>query len=86
MAGLLPQNTARFTLGELARVTGGVLSPPSAAEREVVGVSTDSRAPLAGKLFVALKGERFDGHTFVRGALEAGAAALLVDDAVGELP
>jgi UDP-N-acetylmuramoyl-tripeptide--D-alanyl-D-alanine ligase len=43
------------------------------------GVSTDSRAPMAGALFVALKGERFDGHAFVSQAAASGAAAALVD-------
>ena len=65
MASLLPENQARFTLGELARATGGTLAGPGGAEREVVGVSTDSRASLGGKLFVALKGQRFDGHPHV---------------------
>ena len=79
MAGGLPENRARFTLGEVAAATSGVLSPATAAEREVLGVQTDSRAALAGKLFVALSGERFDGHTFVSDAVKTGAAALLVE-------
>jgi len=43
------------------------------------GVGTDSRALVPGQLFVALRGERFDGHDFVGIAAEAGAAAALVD-------
>ncbi len=42
------------------------------------GVSTDSRAVRPGELFVALKGERFDGHEFVAQAFERGAAAAIV--------
>ena len=42
------------------------------------GVFTDSRAPKAGELFVALKGENFDAHDFVEAAKQAGAAAALV--------
>ena len=42
------------------------------------GVSTDSRSVPRGALFVALKGEQFDGHDFVAGALEKGAGAALV--------
>ena len=45
----------------------------------VSGVSTDTRRIGAGELFVALRGERFDGHAFVAQAQAAGAAAVLVD-------
>ncbi|MCC7547208.1 MAG: UDP-N-acetylmuramoyl-tripeptide--D-alanyl-D-alanine ligase [Burkholderiales bacterium] len=47
------------------------------------GVTTDSRQVAHGDLFVALRGERFDGHAFVDQALAAGAAAAMVDDARG---
>ncbi|MFO0120837.1 MAG: Mur ligase domain-containing protein, partial [Burkholderiales bacterium] len=43
------------------------------------GVSTDTRSVGSGQLFVALRGERFDAHAFIGQALQAGAAALLVD-------
>ncbi|QDX81421.1 UDP-N-acetylmuramoyl-tripeptide--D-alanyl-D-alanine ligase [Denitratisoma sp. DHT3] len=42
-------------------------------------VSTDSRSIAPGELFVALRGERFDGHDFVAEVLARGAAAALVD-------
>lgn len=45
---------------------------------QVVAVCTDSRAVVPGSLFVALKGERFDGHEHAAAAVEAGAAAVLV--------
>jgi UDP-N-acetylmuramoyl-tripeptide--D-alanyl-D-alanine ligase len=44
------------------------------------GVSTDSRHISHGDLFVALRGERYDGHEFVDQALEDGAAAAMVAD------
>lgn len=44
-------------------------------------VTTDSRAIAPGDLFVALRGERFDGHRFVPDALRAGAVAAMVSDA-----
>jgi UDP-N-acetylmuramoyl-tripeptide--D-alanyl-D-alanine ligase len=43
------------------------------------GASTDSRTLLAGELFVALRGERFDGHDYAARAATNGAAALLVE-------
>ena len=49
------------------------------ADAEISSVSTDTRKLPAGCLFVALKGPRFDGHTFAAQALEAGAAAVLVE-------
>jgi UDP-N-acetylmuramoyl-tripeptide--D-alanyl-D-alanine ligase len=44
-------------------------------------VTTDTRTLQRGDLFVALAGERFDGHDFVAAAFERGAAAALVADA-----
>ncbi len=44
-------------------------------------VITDSRQLEPGDLFVALKGEHFDGHDFVANALAQGAAAAMVDEA-----
>ena len=43
-------------------------------------VTTDSRTCTPGSLFVALKGERFDGNRFADQAIERGAAAAIVDD------
>lgn len=40
---------------------------------EVAGISTDSRSIEPGDLFVALAGESFDGHDFIRAALDGGA-------------
>lgn len=47
-----------------------------------VSVSTDSRSTGPGQLFLALRGDRFDGHTFVPGAIAAGAAGIIVDHAM----
>ena len=43
--------------------------------------STDTRTLERGDVFVALRGERFDGHAYVERALAAGAVAIVVDDA-----
>jgi UDP-N-acetylmuramoyl-tripeptide--D-alanyl-D-alanine ligase len=44
-------------------------------------VSSDSRTVPPGALFVALRGEKFDGHAFLKGAKDKGAVAALVDQA-----
>jgi UDP-N-acetylmuramoyl-tripeptide--D-alanyl-D-alanine ligase len=49
------------------------------------GVSIDSRTVQAGDLFVALRGENYDGHDFVGEALKKGAAAALVEHAMPQL-
>jgi UDP-N-acetylmuramoyl-tripeptide--D-alanyl-D-alanine ligase len=43
-------------------------------------VSTDTRTLARGDIFVALRGDRFDGHDFLAQAAGAGASALVVDD------
>jgi UDP-N-acetylmuramoyl-tripeptide--D-alanyl-D-alanine ligase len=83
MERALPQNQARFTLGEALFVTGGTLAAGSNENQPLAGVQTDSRASLDGKLFVALAGERFDGHAFARDAAAKGAAAVVVERDVG---
>jgi UDP-N-acetylmuramoyl-tripeptide--D-alanyl-D-alanine ligase len=52
----------------------------------VKGVSTDSRTTRPGDLFVALRGESFDGHTFLGAAFAAGAVAAVVEDDVDRAP
>lgn len=76
MSAPLPTNEVQLSLAEVASVTGGELRGVDATVR---GVSTDSRGDLHGKLFLALVGERFDGHDFAEKARAAGAAALLVE-------
>jgi UDP-N-acetylmuramoyl-tripeptide--D-alanyl-D-alanine ligase len=51
----------------------------SGADAHFTAVSTDSRSIARGELFVALRGERFDGHEFLGVAASRGAAAALVD-------
>ena len=53
--------------------------PPDAAGVEVFDVTCDSRRVAPGSLFVAVRGERFDGHDFLPAAAAAGAAAALVE-------
>ena len=49
--------------------------------KECIGITTDSRKCGPGLMFFALKGERFDGNAFVRGALEQGCSYAVMDDA-----
>jgi UDP-N-acetylmuramoyl-tripeptide--D-alanyl-D-alanine ligase len=73
------------TLGEFLRLLPGAqlhAAGDTAAALLLTGVSTDTRTLARGNLFVALRGERFDGHAFSADALAAGAAALLVDHAL----
>jgi UDP-N-acetylmuramoyl-tripeptide--D-alanyl-D-alanine ligase len=69
-----------FDLDELAAATGGAVL---GARTGVYGVTTDTRSIAPGDLFVALKGERFDGHEYVQEAARKGAAAALVERRVG---
>jgi UDP-N-acetylmuramoyl-tripeptide--D-alanyl-D-alanine ligase len=76
LATPLPENRARFALGEIADAAGGRVLDADPA-RELRGISTDSRTVPAGALFVALVGETHDGHRFVPAAVERGAVPLV---------
>ena len=71
-----------MTIQELADATGAtLLGEGIAPDQTITGVETDSRAVHPGDLFVALPGEKTDGHKFIPGALEAGAVACLTQQA-----
>jgi len=55
-------------------------------EAVIAGVTTDSRNIATGDLFVALKGERFDGHQYVADAIGRGAAAAMVSREIAADP
>lgn len=82
MATPIPTNQARFTPAEVARATGGTLVRDG---RPLSGVSTDTRTLTPGALYVALRGESFDGHRFLPQAAAAGAGGVLISTA-GDLP
>ena len=63
----------------LLEVTGWVYGTLTRGSGQITGISTDTRSLQPGDLFVALRGERFDGHDFLYQAQSAGAAAALVD-------
>lgn len=79
-----------ITVNEIASATGGELVASTAVNGEalVSSVSTDTRELSEGSLFIALRGENFDGNAFALKAAEAGAACLVLDElpeAVAEL-
>jgi UDP-N-acetylmuramoyl-tripeptide--D-alanyl-D-alanine ligase len=69
-----------FTLDEIARAAGGRVVRAPSESTAVSGVAVDSRKVAEGGLFVALAGERTDGHEFLGEAAAAGAAAFLVSE------
>jgi UDP-N-acetylmuramoyl-tripeptide--D-alanyl-D-alanine ligase len=64
------------TVGAIADAVGGAVR--EGADTAIGSVATDSRAVRPDGIFVALTGERLDGHDYVADALERGAAAVLV--------
>lgn len=68
-----------LTLGEAASMTGAGCST-AWDELLLERVVTDSRTDCTGALFVALKGENFDGHEYVAEAFRKGAAAAVVSE------
>lgn len=68
-----------LTLRECVTALGAELLGESAT---VTGVSIDTRTLKQGDLYIAIVGENFNGHEFVGAAQEAGAAAVLVHEAV----
>lgn len=71
----------------LSQVAGALEATLAKGDAGFVGATIDTRALQAGELFVALRGERVDGHDFLDAAHRAGAAAALVERPVAiDLP
>ncbi|MSN25947.1 MAG: UDP-N-acetylmuramoyl-tripeptide--D-alanyl-D-alanine ligase [Geobacter sp.] len=67
-----------FTIPEIAAATHGrIIGRASGA---VESISTDSRSVLPGQLFVPLRGDRFDGHTFIAEVATKGITVLLAEE------
>lgn len=66
-----------LTLAEIAEIVGGTLHRSDGTEVVIAGVEFDSRKLRDGGLFVALPGERVDGHDFAAQAVAAGAVGVL---------
>src|SRR5699024_12841297 len=77
--GLRTLNMLQTTAREIADLTGGALVGGATGDELVTGAAViDSREIAPGDLFAALRGEHVDGHSFLDGAREAGAALPLV--------
>ena len=72
----------KLLLSEIA----GALGASCPAEMEITEISTDTRNLPEGCLFVAIKGDRFDGHDFIPKAIESGAAAALSEKEIEGCP
>lgn len=68
---------------KIAEIVGSVSKP---IEAEITNVVTDSRKAGAGDLFIAIKGEKFDAHDFVKEVLDKGAALAIVEHLVAGAP
>lgn len=70
-----------LTIENIVKVTGGkYYGPDELLYTCVEGVDLDSRKIEAGYLFIATKGERVDGHSFIESVLEKGALAVIGED------
>lgn len=65
------------TLDQLVSLLGA--SPQNLPDTTAIGLTTDSRSIQSGEIFLALRGEKFDGHDFVQIAIEQGSIAAIVD-------
>ncbi|MGO1462043.1 MAG: UDP-N-acetylmuramoyl-tripeptide--D-alanyl-D-alanine ligase [Marinobacter sp.] len=68
-----------FSLAQAVQFTGASCVSEGLDTTPYASVSTDTRALRPGDLFVALRGENFDGHKFLQAARELGACAAVVD-------
>jgi UDP-N-acetylmuramoyl-tripeptide--D-alanyl-D-alanine ligase len=72
-------------ISEILRITGGELCG-AAEDVQIECVCTDGRQMLPRSLFVAVRGENFDGHGFLDQARDGGAIAALVEEVPTEIP
>ncbi|HDQ04523.1 MAG TPA: UDP-N-acetylmuramoyl-tripeptide--D-alanyl-D-alanine ligase [Deltaproteobacteria bacterium] len=72
-------NSPMISLNETLKATRGVLIAGEHGA-DFRGISTDSRLLQKGNLFIALKGDSYDGHDFAGSALERGAAGVVLSD------
>ncbi|HRI39708.1 MAG TPA: Mur ligase domain-containing protein, partial [Nitrospira sp.] len=72
-----------FSVEELREVIGGRLlsgNEDAWGKQQVRRISLDTRSLRPGDLFIAIRGDRFDGHDFIKAALRQGAVGVIVLD------
>ncbi len=70
-----------MTLGNIAMCCGGTyFGDEGLKDTEVTGIAIDSRKVKQGGLFIPIRGERVDGHSFIPKVMEAGALACLSEE------
>jgi UDP-N-acetylmuramoyl-tripeptide--D-alanyl-D-alanine ligase len=69
-----------------AALQGRLSAGAAGGHTPVAGVSTDTRTAKAGDLYVAIRGERLDGHAFLAQAARAGCVAAMVQEGVAIAP
>lgn len=75
-----------MTLREITAACGGTyFGDPESTAKEVSSVVIDSRKVTQDSLFVAIRGARVDGHTFIPQTIEAGALCALSEEPLGEV-
>ncbi|MFC4700292.1 UDP-N-acetylmuramoyl-tripeptide--D-alanyl-D-alanine ligase [Glaciecola siphonariae] len=70
------------SLSWVAQAVNGQLSTQSVKDMTINRVSTDTRTLKKGDLFIALVGDKFNGHEYINKALESGASAVIVSQLV----
>mgnify|MGYP000523515589 CR=1 FL=1 len=66
--------------------SSGIAAQIEGVDRDITGMTQDSRSVQAGDLYCCIQGEKFDGHQFALQAVADGAVAVLVDTPVSGLP
>ncbi len=83
MSSLPPHDERRIASWSFGRVLEAIdgrwVEGGGGADRGLRGISTDTRRLEPGEVFVALRGENFDGHDFLEEAVEAGACGAIVE-------
>lgn len=65
----------------MLREISALLNTPCSTDTSLTGICIDSRQVKKGNLFIAIHGERFDGHEFIHDAVAKGAAAIVCSQA-----